>query len=184
VGSELALLLGTVHGDFIAGPSFGGFTAGYVRAGDFNADGKQDALAILFRDNGFYVFLGNGDGTFQTAKFSSVPGSDESVAVGDFNHDGKPDAAMTIYFSDQLAILLGNGDGTFQSPMNLSTSNGPGSPVVSAFNGDCNPDVAVAGTSIGVYLGVGDGTFQAPLTITDAGILATGDFNRDGVPDL
>ena len=183
-GSKLALLLGTGHGDFIAGPSFGDFTAGSVRAADFNADGKQDALAILFSDNGFYVFLGNGDGTFQTAKFTSVPGSDESVAVGDFNHDGKPDVAMTIYFSDQLAILLGNGDGTFQSPMNLSTSNGPGSPVVSDFNGDGNPDVAVAGTSIGVYLGVGDGTFQAPLTITDAGILATGDFNRDGVPDL
>jgi FG-GAP-like repeat len=183
-GSKLALLFGTGHGDFTAGPSFGDFTAGSVRAADFNGDGKEDVLAILFSDNGFYIFLGNADGTFQTAKFISVPGSDESVAIGDFNHDGKPDVAMAIYFSDRLAILLGNGDGTFQSPMNLSTSKGPGSPVVSDFNGDGNPDVAVAGTTISVYLGTGDGTFQAPLTIADSGLLAPGDFNRDGVPDL
>jgi hypothetical protein len=183
-GSKLALLFGTGQGDFIAGPSFGDFTAGSVRAADFDTDGKEDVLAILFSGGGFYIFLGNGDGSFQAAKFASVPGSDESVAIGDFNHDGKPDVAMTIYFSDQLAILLGNGDGTFQSPMNLSTSTGPGSPVVSDFNGDGNPDVAVAGTTIGVYLGVGDGTFQAPLTIADSGVLAAGDVNRDGVPDL
>jgi FG-GAP-like repeat len=183
-GSKLALLFGTGHGDFIPGPSFGDFTAGQVLAADFNADGKEDVLAILFSDNGLYIFLGNGDGTFQTAKFASVPGSDESVAIGDFNHDGKPDVAMTIYFSNQMAILLGNGDGTFQSPTYLPTSMGPGSPVVSDFNLDGNPDVAVAGVTIGIYLGVGDGTFQPPLTIDEAGILATGDFNRDGVPDL
>jgi len=183
-GGKLALLFGTGHGDFISGPSFGDFTAGQVKAVDVNADGKEDVLAILFSDNGFFIFLGNGDGIFQTAKFTSVPGSDEAVAIGDFNHDGKPDVAMTIFGSDQLAILLGNGDGTFQSPMYLSTSTGPGSPVVTDFNGDGNADVAVAGTTIGIYLGRGDGTFQAPLTIADAGILATGDFNRDGVPDL
>ena len=106
------------------------------------------------------------------------------MAIGDFNHDGKPDVAMTIFGSNQLAILLGNGDGTFQSPRHLSTSTGPGSPVVTDFNGDGNADIAVAGTTIGIYLGRGDGTFHAPLTIADAGILANGDFDRDGVPHL
>ncbi len=183
-GSKLALLFGTGGGDFIPGPSFGDFTFGSVRAADFNSDGKEDVLGILFSDNGFYIYLGNGDDTFQAPKVTSVPGSDEQVAIGDFNHDGKPDIVMTIYFSNQLAILLGNGDGTFQSPAYLPTSMGLGSPIVSDFNCDGNLDFAVAGSTISIYLGVGDGTFQAPLTINDSGNLATGDFNRDGVLDL
>ncbi len=189
-GSKLALLFGTGDGGFVAGPSFGDFTGPCVRAADFNSDGKSDVLAISYFASGVYVFLGNGDGSFQPVKFTFVLGDlDESAAVADFNHDGKLDVAMTIRTDDRLAILLGNGDGTFQSPINFSTGESPQEPLTSDFDGDGNPDVAVSNTygdTIGIYLGLGDGTFQAPLTIASPNPIypGAGDFNRDGKPDL
>ena len=72
--------------------------------------------------------------------------------------------------------------------------------VVGDFNQDGKQDLAVLSASgpgsvgsVNVYLGNGDGTFQAPKNAPVAAIgsgptasrlLATGDFNRDGVADL
>ena len=40
------------------------------------------------------VLLGNGDGSFQAARFFGGVGNPYSVAVGDFNGDGLPDLAV------------------------------------------------------------------------------------------
>ncbi len=67
---------------------------GFV-VGDFNGDGFQD-LAVDTGNNDLYVYLGNGDGTFQapkitTGRIAPTPrpqvGGDSEV-VGDFNGDG------------------------------------------------------------------------------------------------
>lgn len=69
------------------------------------------------------------------------------------------------------------------------------SPVIADFNGDAKPDLAVCYLgSIDVLLGNGDGTFQSPINFYSplpralfdwlAQPVGTGDFNRDGIPDL
>jgi len=82
---------------------------------DFNHDGNLD-LAVCNNptQNGFEVFLGNGDGTFRAPSDYIVGGTGFfSAAAGDFNSDGETDIAVTQ--ETQFSIFLGNGDGTFQS---------------------------------------------------------------------
>jgi len=60
------------------------------------------------------VFLGNGDGTFQSQVTYATGSGPMSAAVGDFNGDGIPDLAVTNMWGNTVSVLLGNGDGTFR----------------------------------------------------------------------
>ena len=82
VTDQLSVLLGNGDGTFQE-PSNGLSGAGgqFLGIGDFNADGKLDAVT------GLDVLLGNGDGTFQTPlTFPS-----RLAGIGDFSGDGKLD---------------------------------------------------------------------------------------------
>jgi hypothetical protein len=118
-------------------------------------------------------------------------GSMGTPVSGDFNGDGHPDFAIPTSLG-QVIIMLGHGDGTFQQGASISAAQ-PYGVVTGDFNGDGNLDLAVsnAGTnsSIAIYLGNGDGTFQAGAVYPAAPnayyqIIGSGDFNRDGIPDL
>jgi len=78
---------------------------------DFNRDGRVD-VAVNYGDPwiGYTVsiFLGNGDGSFQSPVSTQVGAA--TLLAADFNGDGLPDL-ITGY-----DILLGNGDGSFQAP--------------------------------------------------------------------
>jgi FG-GAP-like repeat len=89
--------------------------------------------------------------------------------------------------------------GDFQPPVNYSVNLSPTSIVKGDFNRDGNLDLVVTGygdpncTTAGaviVLLGEGNGKFTrggqfvAGPPNTTADTLATGDFNRDGTPDL
>jgi Abnormal spindle-like microcephaly-assoc'd, ASPM-SPD-2-Hydin/FG-GAP-like repeat len=176
--------------------------AGNLVIGDFNKDGKLDIASVgasIFPSSVF-IFLGNGDGTFQTAiKTGSQSNTGYlRVAVGDFNQDGKLDIAATYFMSsgqgisDQgISILSGNGDGTFQLPINISTPQG-GILLADDFDGDGVLDLltyptGLSGDSIATFLGNGDGTFQSPILSTSnpfiQNVSAT-DVNGDGSLDL
>jgi hypothetical protein len=46
-------------------------------------------------NNVISVLLGNGDGTFQSARYYGAGANPEAVAVADFNRDGYPDVAVS-----------------------------------------------------------------------------------------
>jgi hypothetical protein len=166
-----------------------------VATGDFNRDGKVDAVVANANSPGTVsVFLGNGDGTLQSPIDYATAQEPMGVAVGDVNGDGKLDlvvAAASGTTGGTASILLGNGDGTFQTHLDYPLGSGPISILTADFNGDGKLDVAAAnygGSTVSVLLGNGDGTFQSQVTYYAAYLeptgLVTGDFNGDGHPDL
>jgi FG-GAP-like repeat len=174
-------------------------TSALIASADVNNDGKIDIVENLF-DNpfspgGIITFLGNGDGTFQTALLSNSDCQDGAVMIGDFNNDGNPDVAALDLVNGNVCIMLGEGNGSFRpgTPVYLGNYVSlPTSPVVADFNGDGNLDIAVAqgqaSSYVSVLLGNGDGTLQ-PVVQYEGGVgrsyaVAVGDFNKDGKLDI
>jgi hypothetical protein len=207
-----SLRAGALYQSAQAYPS-GGLTTISVAVADVNGDGKLDLVVAdqcISSNNchgGVGILLGNGDGTFQTAKtFDSGLVFASSVAVADVNRDGRPDVVVSTGASCPpnacvilISVLLGNGDGTLRAPQTY-TSGGyeARKVVVEDVNGDGNPDLLVAnqcadlncdsGGAVGVRLGSGDGTFLAAKTYSSGGrtldSIAVGDVNGDGKLDL
>jgi uncharacterized protein (TIGR03437 family) len=179
--------------------------------GDFNHDGHTDfAVAgsgyITSGSPAISIWLGNGDGTFQSPTRIPAPVGAFALATGDFNGDGKLDLAVLVSqahapVSDSFEILLGNGDGTFKVGASYAVGPNANSIVAGDFNGDGKLDLVVtnngtdakngADTSILIFAGKGDGTFANPATLPYVGgryrrpfDAIAADFNGDGKLDL
>jgi hypothetical protein len=115
-----------------------------IVAGDFNEDGKLDLAVTTETSDQLFIFLGNGDGTFQTP-VGYPDGLNFGVpSVGNFN--GKPDLIIGGGGGGNIsAMLLGNGDGSFQQPI-FNFLSGSAS-AVADFNHDGSPDVAASAPS-------------------------------------
>lgn len=176
-----------------------------IAVGDFNSDGIKD-LGIAGDQSQVYVLLGIGNGSFlkqPTINLLStgtigVDGTD--VDVADLNGDTIQDLVVAIGLNgSRTAILLGNNDGTFQ-PARIITEprlRVPQYQAIADFNRDGFLDLALSlanGTEglFEILLGNGDGTFRSPvlyavpppLSSVGGGTIVTGDFNRDGRPDI
>jgi hypothetical protein len=194
VTADGTLLLGNWDGTFRLGTplTVGNAILNSIAVADFNGDGKPDVLFTSSSDTNLHVFLGNGDGTFQSV-LTNVGVTVSSFAVADVNGDGKPDVVSGI--GPAIWVFLGNGDGTFGAGVQFSTNTLPtGLMLLGDFNGDGKEDVALAGPgsgnvagNVGIMLGDGAGNFQAPVTSAGAvnpQELIAGDFNGDGKLDL
>ena len=200
---NVGVLLGNGDGTFQPAQTYSSdsWATGSVALADVNGDGKPDLLLANLSPAGganygtVSVLLGNGDGTFQTAKVYASGGPALSVAVGDANGDGKPDLAVA---NDNVGVLSGNGDGTFQAGRNYTLgviAGGAQAVAVVDVNGDGLPDLLGADCNdsectsyAGVLLNNGDGTFQPAKTQSAGGTypdaIAAADVNGDNKPDL
>src|ERR1022692_4290625 len=172
---------------------------------DFNGDGLPDLAAIVFFDSPHQaqVWLNQGGGHFKAqaelaVNFATPTGTtnSDSLAAGDFNGDGKTDLAYLTPLG-LLRIFLGNGDGTFQAGASYSLLYGTVGLYALDMDGDGKLDLVVTNGSALILKGRGDGTFAPQIDVCaggvlgvpfdiggNAGALAFGDFNGDGVVDM
>jgi FG-GAP-like repeat len=187
------VLLGNGNGTFQAPVSYpaGGLVYA-VAVADFNHDGKIDVAALssqsnVTNSNVVGIFLGNGDGTLQSATDYDVNSNSllTELTIADFNGDGIPDVATGI---GQVIVQLGNGTGGLKT--SVAFGGPPGSSYLAAgdLRGTGRADIiASSDTSVGVLLSRPNGMFQAPLffrtgNAPNKGTIA--DINGDGIEDL
>jgi hypothetical protein len=193
---DVTVFLGKAGGTFQPGVTYPlpGQNAFYLVVDDLNNDGNLDMLVSsdtpVFS---FSIFLGKGDGTFNSPVQFSPSGLffSDSFMTADANGDGFKD----IITSAGL-VFLGKADGvTFTQtaqpafPRSGQATNFYAPRVVAAdFNKDGKVDLATDdGRSIRIVLGHGDGTFTAGAayaTLPNRGFLTATDLDGDGNVDL
>ncbi|MCA1684318.1 MAG: VCBS repeat-containing protein, partial [Actinobacteria bacterium] len=196
--ADVALLLGTGHGNFGPPTTFASSTIGrphMLVVADFNGDGHADVAVANFwaqaPGSDVSVFLGDGAGHLGVSTRYHTGLGTSSIAVADFNRDGKPDLVVTNLLGGDMAVLFGTGGGTFGPAVTFKASgNNPNIVAVGDFNRDGFADLAVAMLEGGVSVTLNDGTggFGPGTNYPVGGVrpwaVTVGDFNGDGRPDL
>ena len=175
-----------------------------VVTGDFNQDGHMDFIVANAMDNDLWIYLGNGDGTFQLPRVIPLSKglSPVGLATGDLRGNGKLDLVVAESDSSSIGVLLGNGDGTFGYETEYALPEPPASVVIDNFNHSGKLGIAAVMVTtvdpglkgvpfIALLSGNGDGTFATPVITNTPGSfystawnIASGDVNNDGLPDL
>jgi len=180
--------------------SYAGSNPGFVAAGDFNGDGKQD-VAVTNQDSGSVsVLLGNGKGSF-TLKSTNCVGSTlcagvpVAIAVGNFNGNSHLDLAVANYNDASVSVLLGQGNGLFGAARTYLVGANPLSIVAAPLQGnDTQQDLVVANSendTLSILLnqlnnsgGFKGGSANLYATGESPASLAVADFNNDGLLDI
>lgn len=104
--TSVTVLVGNGDGSLRFGSksNLGGVPGSFATTGDFNGDGKLDIAFAAYASGGFYIVIGNGDGTFQPGSELLSTSSPATVVCGDFNRDGRLDIAAVA--SNTVNIFL------------------------------------------------------------------------------
>jgi hypothetical protein len=206
--NTISIFQGNGDGTFMA-PTLlqlpSGFAPTSLAAADLNGDGHIDLVVADQGNNTFSVFLGKGDGTFQTRTDYPAGNSPVYVALADFNTDGALDIAVanngaptntnsgntvSIYYNQISNQNLPTGTFVAGTTRDFAAGNGPTSIAVADYNLDGLPDLAVSDetdNAISVIFNLGSQQFapNVELPVGTAPVsAATADFNADGRPDI
>lgn len=164
--------------------------------GDFNSDGRHDAVAVNQGDNTLGIFTQYPTGTLSSMVTYTTGDSPDGLAVGDFNGDLRDDIAVSHAISESLAVYYQQANGTFAAPVYFGLSSGGFNDIATGdLNGDGYDDLVVlrgAGhpdSQIAVFYQTNH-TFAAPIFLTaeEGGFLthglAVGDVTNDGRDDI
>lgn len=169
----------------------------FATAGDLDGRDGVDLFVVNSGSSNVSVLLNRGDGSFRDATEFSVGIGPRVGQLADFNGDGHLDAVTSNFASFSVNVLRGDGQGGFPENSSLTVGDNPHFVVAGDFDLDGLQDIAVAHRvepsttgAVSLFRGLGNGEFEPPL-VTDLRqvsavprLLATGDFNRDGLLDL
>jgi hypothetical protein len=167
-----------------------------MRAADFDGDGNTDLVLLASGlSPKIQLHRGMGDGTF--GEPSSLFGSrgPTGLEIADFDRNGIPDLLVDAETSG-ISVLLGRADLTFVE-REVTTRRAAGPLATGDFDGDGRIDIAFNDIGkdndglpvpVAVVLlqerGGGFRRVESELEDFEPDVLATGDFNSDGILDL
>lgn len=197
-GSSTRVHLNNGSGGYTSSTVAVGNPNGHVQVGDLNGDTDLDfvtvnngSISIALNDGGTV----GGARTFTLQTISTNTSNAQQVAVGDFDGDGDNDLAVSRGSSNVISFFE-NTSGVFAHNSDLSSQGTDSQGLVAAdFNVDGHMDLAVANKGsdeIETFDYAGDGTSgnfaftrNTPISTTaNPELLAAGDMNGDGAPDL
>lgn len=187
--SNLTIVLNDGKGNFVAPVIYavGGRSLFFA---DVNTDGQADVVI-----DGASVMLSTGNRTFATAVLShTFPVVDsmtslspQDVLVGDFDGDGLADLITAAGPSDPssgLKASFGTSTGPF-APAGQIASMVDGPLMMRDLNGDCRNDIVGYNADMtSISLNIGGGRFAVGVDYGFGAVMAIGDVNGDGSPDL
>ncbi|MFN7963843.1 MAG: FG-GAP-like repeat-containing protein [Thermoanaerobaculia bacterium] len=122
---------------------------------DLDGDGHLDLAVANAGSRSLTVLLGNGTGSFLTARTSgggggaeiALPTAPRSVSTGDANGDGLPDLLVASRDSGDVTVLVGDGAGNFTESGRFAAAPGTLAALVGDADGDGLPDLVAANRS-------------------------------------
>jgi hypothetical protein len=156
VGGTITVSFGNGDGTFDTMPPFvleGLFSvpesATPMALTDINGDGKLDLAIAAQNSAGFYLYMGNGNGTFTDTTPEDVSITAESLTFADVDNDGTLDlVGIGTDGAVSLSILPGNSEGGFDAEIQIPLGTDIYGPTglanaIGDFNGDNRPDIVI-----------------------------------------